>query len=109
MEFIDGNRVPARSAHDPNADVALLKVDPDGLSLTPLHLGDSYTISVGEPVAAIGSPLGERTDALDGRHLGTRPLHPLAHPVQDRRRDPDRRRDQPGQLRAAHCSTPRGG
>ncbi len=61
IEFLDGNRVPAEIVgHDPNADVALLKVDPDGLSLTPLHLGESHTISVGEPVAAIGSPFGER-------------------------------------------------
>jgi S1-C subfamily serine protease len=61
VEFIDGNRVSAEIVgHDPNADVALLKVDPDGLSLTPLHLGESHTISVGEPVAAIGSPFGER-------------------------------------------------
>jgi S1-C subfamily serine protease len=61
VEFIDGNRVPAEIVgHDPNADVALLKIDPDGLSLTPLHLGESHTISVGEPVAAIGSPFGER-------------------------------------------------
>jgi S1-C subfamily serine protease len=61
IEFIDGNRVPAEIVgHDPNADVALLKVKPDGLSLTPLRLGESHTISVGEPVAAIGSPFGER-------------------------------------------------
>jgi S1-C subfamily serine protease len=61
IEFLDGNRVPAEIVgQDPNADVALLKVDPDGLSLTPLHLGESHTISVGEPVAAIGSPFGER-------------------------------------------------
>ena len=61
VEFLDGNRVPAEIVgHDPNADVALLKVDPDDLSLTPLHLGESHTISVGEPVAAIGSPFGER-------------------------------------------------
>jgi len=61
VEFIDGNRVPAEIVgHDPNADVALLKVDPDGLSLTPLDLGESHTISVGAPVAAIGSPFGER-------------------------------------------------
>jgi S1-C subfamily serine protease len=61
VEFLDGNRVPAEIVgHDPNADVALLKVNPDGLSLTPLHLGESHTISVGEPVAAIGSPFGER-------------------------------------------------
>jgi len=61
VEFIDGNRVPAEIVgHDPNADVALLKIDAGGLSLTPLHLGESHTISVGEPVAAIGSPFGER-------------------------------------------------
>jgi S1-C subfamily serine protease len=61
IEFLDGNRVPAEIVgHDPNADVALLKVKPDGLSLTPLRLGESHTITVGEPVAAIGSPFGER-------------------------------------------------
>jgi S1-C subfamily serine protease len=61
IEFSDGNRVPAEIVgEDPNADVALLKVDPQGLSLTPLRLGQSDTIAVGEPVAAIGSPFGER-------------------------------------------------
>ena len=61
VEFSDGNRVPAKIVGvDPNADVALLKVDPKGLSLTPLRLGVSHTITVGEPVAAIGSPFGER-------------------------------------------------
>jgi S1-C subfamily serine protease len=61
VEFSDGNRVPARIVgHDPNADVALLKVDPQDLSLTPLRLGQSESIAVGEPVAAIGSPFGER-------------------------------------------------
>jgi len=61
VEFSDGNRVPAEVVgHDPNADVALIKVDPQGLSLTPLRLGVSDSISVGEPVAAIGSPFGER-------------------------------------------------
>jgi S1-C subfamily serine protease len=61
VEFSDGNRVPAQIVgDDPNADVALLKVDPKGLSLTPLELGESGSIAVGEPVAAIGSPFGER-------------------------------------------------
>jgi S1-C subfamily serine protease len=61
VEFSDGNRVPARIVGtDPNADVALLKVDPRGLSLTPLRLGSARTIAVGAPVAAIGSPFGER-------------------------------------------------
>ncbi len=61
VEFADGNRVPAEIVgDDPNADVALLKVDPAGLRLTPLQLGSSDSIQVGEPVAAIGSPFGER-------------------------------------------------
>jgi S1-C subfamily serine protease len=61
VEFADGNRVPAEIVgDDPNADVALLKVDPAGLRLTPLELGNSDDLQVGEPVAAIGSPFGER-------------------------------------------------
>ena len=61
VEFSDGNRVDAEILGvDLNADVALLKVDPAGLALTPLRLGSSASISVGEPVAAIGSPFGER-------------------------------------------------
>ncbi|MGH2970229.1 MAG: S1C family serine protease [Solirubrobacteraceae bacterium] len=61
VEFADGNRVEARIVgHDPNADVALLKVDPEGLTLRPLPLGSSAEVPVGSPVAAIGSPFGER-------------------------------------------------
>ncbi len=61
VEFSDGNRVQAKIVGvDPNADVALLRVEPEGLSLTPLRLGNSHAIAVGEPVAAIGSPFGER-------------------------------------------------
>jgi S1-C subfamily serine protease len=60
VDFADGNRVPARIVGtDPNADVALLKVDPKGLSLTPLALGSLDGLVVGAPVAAIGSPFGE--------------------------------------------------
>ncbi len=60
VEFADGNRVEARVlGHDPNADIALLRVDPKGLSLRPLPLGDSEKVGVGEPVAAIGSPFGQ--------------------------------------------------
>ena len=61
VAFLDGNRVSAEVVGtDPNADVALLKVDPEGLKLTPLRLGVPETIEVGEPVAAIGSPFGEQ-------------------------------------------------
>ncbi|MEA2311710.1 MAG: hypothetical protein QOE28_1678 [Solirubrobacteraceae bacterium] len=61
VEFADGNRVPAKIlGQDPNADVALLKIEPKGLTLRALPLGQSSTVPVGEPVAAIGSPFGER-------------------------------------------------
>jgi S1-C subfamily serine protease len=60
VEFSSGDRVPARVVgDDPDADVALLKVDPKGLSLTPLTLGSSRDLVVGQPIAAIGSPFGE--------------------------------------------------
>jgi S1-C subfamily serine protease len=61
VEFADGNRVRAEIlGDDPNADVALLRVDPKGLKLRSLPLGASDTVRVGEPVAAIGSPFGEK-------------------------------------------------
>ena len=67
VEFSSGDRVPAKVVgHDPNADVALLKVDPEGLELTPLTLGSSSRLTVGEPVAAIGSPFGEKQSLTVG-------------------------------------------
>ena len=60
VEFLDRNRVEAEVVgFDPFVDVALLKVDPDDLDLTPLELGSSEEIAAGQPVAAIGSPFGE--------------------------------------------------
>jgi S1-C subfamily serine protease len=60
VEFADHNRVKARIVGaDPDADVALLQVDPAGLTLRPLALGSSSKVQVGTPVAAIGSPFGE--------------------------------------------------
>jgi S1-C subfamily serine protease len=60
VEFSDRNRVPADIVgFDPDADIALIKVDPDGLDLTELPISDRDEYSVGEPVAAIGSPFGE--------------------------------------------------
>jgi S1-C subfamily serine protease len=43
---------------DESSDVALLKIDPKGLDLTVLTIGDSDEVVVGEPVVAIGNPLG---------------------------------------------------
>jgi S1-C subfamily serine protease len=61
VEFPDRNVVPAEIIGlDPFADVALLKVEPDGFDLRPLRLGDDDDLVVGQPVAAIGSPFGEQ-------------------------------------------------
>lgn len=60
VQFADGNQVPAEIVGtDLNADIALIKVDPAGLTLRPLPLGTSRSLTVGAPVAAIGSPFGE--------------------------------------------------
>jgi len=51
VEFADGNQVEARvRGYDPEADIALLEVDPEGLTLRPLPLGDSASVKVGTPV-----------------------------------------------------------
>jgi len=61
VEFPDRNIVPAEIVgFDPFADVALLKVSPNGFDLHPLELGDDSELVVGQPVAAIGSPFGEQ-------------------------------------------------
>jgi S1-C subfamily serine protease len=61
VEFPDRNVVSAKVlGFDPFADVALLEVDPHGLALHPLRLGDDSELVVGQPVAAIGSPFGEQ-------------------------------------------------
>jgi S1-C subfamily serine protease len=67
VEFPDRNVVSAQIlGFDPFADVALLKVKPEGLALHPLKLGDDATIQVGQPVAAIGSPFGEQQSLSSG-------------------------------------------
>ena len=67
VEFADRNRVSADVLGvDPFADVALLKVDPAGLDISPIELGDDATLQVGAPVAAIGSPFGEQQSLTIG-------------------------------------------
>ena len=48
--------------YDANNDIAVLKIDAKGL--TPVVLGDSDALSVGDDVVAIGNPLGELTFSL---------------------------------------------
>lgn len=47
---------------DEDYDIAVIKIDVNGLS--PVVLGDSSKIAIGETVAAIGNPLGELTFSM---------------------------------------------
>jgi S1-C subfamily serine protease len=67
VEFRTGERVSAQVVgFDPFDDVGLVKVDPADHPLDPVPLGDSSTVTVGEPVAAIGSPFGQTTSLSVG-------------------------------------------
>ena len=67
VEFGDLDRVSARVAGwDVYNDVALLRVDPASHALSPVPLGQSAAVEVGEPVAAIGSPLGNEDSLAVG-------------------------------------------
>lgn len=43
---------------DPDSDLAVIKVSPEGLDLRPVELADSDVLSVGQRVIAIGNPFG---------------------------------------------------
>ena len=60
VAFSDGTSYPATlvGGEEPN-DIAVLKIEAD--NLTPVVLGDSDNLVVGEQVCAIGNPLGELT------------------------------------------------
>ncbi len=67
VEFTDRNQVPAEIVgFDLNADIALLKINPQGLDFKPLNMGDSAEVTVGTPVAAIGSPFGQEQSLSTG-------------------------------------------
>ncbi|HSJ93407.1 MAG TPA: trypsin-like peptidase domain-containing protein, partial [Gaiellaceae bacterium] len=65
--FRDGDRVEAEVVgFDLYDDVGVLKIDPDAKELRPVPLGDSAEVTVGEPVAAIGSPFGQESSLSVG-------------------------------------------
>jgi 2-alkenal reductase len=67
VEFRDGDRVPASIVGwDVYDDVGVLKVNPNEHGLSPVPLGDSSAVVVGEPVAAIGSPFGNENSLSVG-------------------------------------------
>ena len=67
VEFQDHDRVEATIVGwDVFDDVGLIKVRPAAHSLAPVPLGDSAAVTVGEPVAAIGSPFGNENSLAVG-------------------------------------------
>jgi S1-C subfamily serine protease len=59
---LDGESEHTRTARlvaaDPSRDLALLRIEPAGVTLHPLTLASSATREVGEPAYAIGNPFG---------------------------------------------------
>ena len=51
---------------DPSTDIAVLRVEASSRSLTPLVLGNSGVVRVGDPVVAIGNPFGLARTATAG-------------------------------------------
>jgi S1-C subfamily serine protease len=59
VTFADGAVVPAQVvATDLDSDLAVVKVDPKGLDLVPVELGDINSLEVGQRAIAIGNPFG---------------------------------------------------
>jgi S1-C subfamily serine protease len=85
VSFSGNDRIRAKVVgKDPASDVAVLEINAHSRSLTPIPLGDSDLVQVGDPVVAIGNPFSlsrtatagivsavERTiDAPDGLSIG---------------------------------------
>ena len=67
VRFSESSLVDATvTGRDVANDLALLRVDPDHVELHPLPLGDSDSVDVGDPVVAIGNPLGLRDTITSG-------------------------------------------
>ena len=59
VNFSGDDRVPAKIVgSDPSTDLAVLKIDAQSRALTPLPLGNSDDVHVGDAVVAIGNPFG---------------------------------------------------
>jgi S1-C subfamily serine protease len=126
--LLTSNHVIARSAggsasFSDGREVEFEIVGQDGLSdlgvirtrasdLVAVTLGDALALRVGQLVVAVGNPLGYSGSVTAGvvSALGRSfPTQDGLHHALSRRRHPDRRRPQPGQLRRCPVGQPRTG
>ena len=84
----DGKKhnVTAIHATERAMDLAILKIDAKGL--TPLPLGDSTKIRQGQPIVALGNPLGLKLSVVKGivsgsREIEGKPMIQLAVPIEE--------------------------
>ena len=83
VTLYDGTRFAARLVgyESTTCDVALLKIEASGLH--PVTIGDSDKLAVGEPVCAIGNPLGELSYSLTVGYISAkeRAINPDGNPI----------------------------
>lgn len=67
VTFLDGGTLPAEIVGtDPDSDVAVLKVERAAERLSPVALGDSDRVFVGQRAIAIGNPFGQEWTLTTG-------------------------------------------
>jgi len=69
VELPDGTEIVAEVVgQDPDADIAVIKIDPEGLEIVPVVLGSSANLKVGQFAIAIGSARGQ-TGSVSYGHI----------------------------------------
>jgi S1-C subfamily serine protease len=108
VQFADQRvETPRSSAADRSTDLAVLKVDPDGLELHPLTPGVVAGRPGRRPDRRDRQPLRPRAHADHGRGLGDEAHDPRPGQLPDRQRHPDDAAINPGQLGRPRSSTRR--
>lgn len=87
VQFPDGTQRDVTTVHasDRQLDLAIVRIDAKGLK--PLSLGDSDAVKDGQPVIAIGNPLGLKHSVVEGivsgrRDIDGRKMLQLAMPIE---------------------------
>jgi serine protease Do len=84
VHLSDGREFPAKvEGVDSETDLALLKIDPKGASLTPIRFANSDQVRVGHLCLAIGSPFGYSHSVTFGSVSAKHRHAQLSQPYQD--------------------------